>query len=106
MKAALNTIDAAIKRLVTPVTMFIAAALLSKGLDKPDANPSVIKFLMGLLALWALVYMFFSAWQALKEFQEQGIGKIRMAFISLSFLLVYIVLFFSALKMGLDKLGG
>lgn len=104
MKPILDTIDSAIKRLVSPVTMLAAAALLSKGLDKPDANIIVIKALMVILALWAVGYAFASTLQAIREFESSGIGKIKAAFMSSSFILVYFVLFVAAIKLGLDKI--
>lgn len=63
MKPMLDTIDGAIKCLVTPVTMLVAAALLSRGLDIPDANPTAVKAIMVLLSLWAFGYMTASALQ-------------------------------------------
>ena len=104
MKVVLDTIYSAIKRLVTPVTMLAAAALLGKGLEKPDSSSITIKSLMILLALWALGYMVLSIAQAVKVFQDAGLGNMRLSFMSTSFILVYIVLFVAAVKFGVDKI--
>ncbi|EGG92943.1 hypothetical protein IMCC1989_2102 [gamma proteobacterium IMCC1989] len=104
MENILKTIDTAIKRLVSPVTMLVAAALLSKGLDKPEASPATIKSLMVLLGIWAVGYMVLSATQAIKEFEAANINGYKKWFLSTSFILVYFVLCISAIKLGFDKL--
>ena len=92
MTEVLDIIDKAIKRLVAPAAMLVAAELLSRGMDKADANPVLIKFTMAVLALWALGYMVFSAKEAMQAFDEANIGKYKNALLSTSFLIVYFVL--------------
>ncbi|MDF1724763.1 MAG: hypothetical protein P1U59_09570 [Alcanivorax sp.] len=104
MKDVLNTIDAAIKRLVAPTAMLIAATLLSNGLNRPDSNPHIIQGVMALMGLFAFGYMAASAIVAIKEFDELGISFWKKGLFSLSFILVYLVLFVTAIYMGLNKL--
>jgi threonine/homoserine/homoserine lactone efflux protein len=103
MKEILGIIDEAIKRLVTPVAMLVAAALISQGLKTKDSSHSAIYFLMIVLVVWAAVYALMSILVAINELQKTGIGNIRMAVISSSFILVYFVLFCASLRIGLDK---
>ncbi|WP_257977401.1 hypothetical protein [Vibrio parahaemolyticus] len=104
MTEVLDIIDKAIKRLVAPAAMLVAAELLSRGMDKADANPVLIKFTMAVLALWALGYMVFSAKEAMQAFDEANIGKYKNALLSTSFLIVYFVLAAAAIRLGFDKI--
>lgn len=100
----LDIIDRAIKRLVAPVAMFVAAALIGKGLDNPTANEIVIKSVMVLLSLFAFWYMLLSAKEAFEDFSETGIGVVKSVIFTSSFLLVYAVLAFAAVYMGIGKI--
>ncbi|ELK7892148.1 hypothetical protein RVZ07_004434, partial [Vibrio parahaemolyticus] len=51
VKQILDSIDQAIKRLVSPVAMLVGAALLGNGLDKPETSEFGIYFLMILLSV-------------------------------------------------------
>ncbi|WP_241814701.1 hypothetical protein, partial [Vibrio cyclitrophicus] len=104
MTKVLDIIDKAIKRLVAPAAMLVAAELMSRGLDKPDADSNFIKFTMAVLGLWALGYMVFSAKEAMQAFDEANIGKYKKALLSSSFLLVYFVLAIAAIRLGFDKI--
>lgn len=104
MKEILDIIDSAIKRLVSPTAMLVGAALLSRGLDKPESSPPVIVGLMSLLALCALSYLVASAAVAVKEFDDLGMGAWKKGVFSLSFILVYFVLFVSAIYFGVTKI--
>ncbi|CCN84525.1 hypothetical protein VIBNISFn27_500003 [Vibrio nigripulchritudo SFn27] len=104
MTEILDIIDKAIKRLVAPAAMFVAAELLSRGMDKPDAEPNFIKFVMTVLGIWAIGYMVFSAKEAMRAFDEAKIGKYKSALLSTSFLLVYSILAVAAIKLGLGKI--
>lgn len=103
MKKILEIIDGAVKRLVTPVAMLVAAGLLSKGLEKQDTNHLVIFFLISILILWALGYIFMSVAVAVKELEQEGMSKIMAVMLGVSFVLVYLVLFLVALNFGLEK---
>ncbi|MEI8608354.1 hypothetical protein P4S70_04500 [Enterovibrio sp. Hal110] len=104
MTKVLDIIDKAIKRLVAPAAMLVAAELLSRGMDKADSNPVLIKFTMAVLALWALGYMVFSAKEAMQAFDEANIGKYKNVLLSTSFLIVYFVLAAAAIRLGFDKI--
>ncbi|WP_416398909.1 hypothetical protein [Allohahella sp. A8] len=104
MKKVLDIIDSALKRLLAPVSMLVAAGLLSRGLENPDASPFTIKLLMSLLGLWAFGYMALSAVVALKEFEDAGFGKVKSFIFGSSFLLVYLLLFVAAIRLGFDKI--
>ncbi|PNF81124.1 hypothetical protein CXK92_12745 [Stutzerimonas stutzeri] len=104
MKKLLEVIDGAVKRLVTPVAMLVAAGLLSKGLSNKDASYLVVSFLIVVLALWALGYMVLSVIVAIKELEQEGVSKVAAAMLGTSFILVYMVLFLVALNFGLGKL--
>ncbi|MEK0276826.1 hypothetical protein WM009_21400 [Vibrio vulnificus] len=104
MTRILDIIDRAIKRLVAPVAMFVAAALIGKGLDNPTANEIVIKSVMVLLSLFAFWYMLLSAKEAFEDFSETGIGVVKSVIFTSSFLLVYAVLAFAAVYMGIGKI--
>ena len=104
MKKVLEIIDSAVKRLVTPVSMLVAAGLLSRGLEEPGVSPLTVKLLMSFLGLWAFGYMALSAVVAIKEFEEEGLGKAKSFVFGSSFMLVYLVLFVAAIKLGFDKI--
>ncbi|WP_254618174.1 MULTISPECIES: hypothetical protein [Vibrio] len=100
----LNIVDKAIKRLVAPVAMFLAAGLISKGLGSPDSNEIVIKSVMVLLSLSAFTYMIFSFKEACEAFCDTRSSALKSVIFIFSFLLVYAVLAFSAIYMGFDKI--
>ncbi|ELB2137388.1 hypothetical protein [Vibrio parahaemolyticus] len=104
MTEVLDIIDKAIKRLVAPAAMLVAAELLSRGMDKADASPMLIKFTIAVLGLWALGFMVFSAKEAMQAFDDANIGKYKNALLSTSFLLVYFVLAAAAIRLGFEKI--
>ena len=103
MKRMLEIIDGAVKRLVTPVAMLVAAGMLSNGLEKQDASQFVVIILMALLVLWALGYTAVSVAVAIGEFEREGISKTMSVMLGTSFILVYLVLFVVALKFGFER---
>ena len=104
MKEVLDTIDSAIKRLVSPTAMLVAAALLTRGLDQPGSNTFVIHGLIFLLVVYAFGYLAFSAAVAIKEFDELGLRFWQKGVFGLSFMLLYLVLFIAAIYFGLGKI--
>ncbi|MFW1535806.1 hypothetical protein ACEV8P_22515 [Vibrio parahaemolyticus] len=104
MTDILDIIDKAIKRLVAPVAMFVAAALISKGIDSPTANEFVIKLVMALLSIFAFLYMVFSLKEAFDAFSDTKIGVVKSLIFTSSFLLVYAVLGLAAVYMGIGKI--
>ncbi len=104
MDEILTTIDKAIKRLVAPTAMVVAAALLSKGLNQSDRDLIAIKMYLWLLIGSSFLFMLGSTISALNEFEKAGIGIIRRSVLSLSFVLVYLVLFFAGMAIALGKL--
>ncbi|MEZ9656096.1 hypothetical protein AB4277_15710 [Vibrio splendidus] len=104
MTEVLDIIDKAIKRLVAPAAMLVAAELLSRAMDNADADPLFIKFTIAVLGLWAIGYMVISAKEAMQAFDSANIGKYKNALLSTSFLLVYFVLAAAAIRLGLEKI--
>ncbi len=104
MEEVLDNIDKAIKRLIPPTTMVAATGVLAKGMANPGVDEWVIKLLIYLLLLSALIYMMGSVRQALLKFEQLGIGTIQKFILSLSFLLVYIVLFLVGISIAFGKL--
>lgn len=104
LKSTLDTIDGAIKKLVTPTAMIVATAIMSKGLNQPQSNDLLIKGVMWLLVLWAIGFMIASGFQALKEFEASGINLFLRFVLSTSFFLVYLVLFIVAIFLALGKI--
>ncbi|MCL1074831.1 hypothetical protein [Shewanella dokdonensis] len=106
LKAGLDIFDLAIKRLVVPVTMLVAAAVVSFGLKAPDSNHLLIYFFMLLLTFFAVGYGLCSAFEAGKAINELTISTINKFGLTLCFWLIYLMLFYSAIRLGLDKLSG
>ncbi|CAK3350553.1 conserved hypothetical protein [Vibrio crassostreae] len=104
MTEVLDIIDKAIKRLVAPAAMLVAAELLSRAMDNADADPLFIKFTIAVLGLWAIGYMVISAKEAMQAFDRANIGKYKNALLSTSFLLVYFVLAAAAIRLGFEKI--
>ncbi|MEA5295183.1 hypothetical protein [Vibrio parahaemolyticus] len=108
IKQILDLIDQAVKRLVPPVVMFVAAALLVKGLSNPEANQYLFYFLIILLCIGAIGYLFLSGYEAIQTLKKLPIKQWQMAIISFHFhfhfILVYVVLVVAAMKFGLDKI--
>ena len=104
MKEVLDTIDSARNRRVSPTAMLVAAALLTRGLDKPGSNTFVIHGLIFLLVVYAFGYLAFSAAVAIKEFDELGLRFWQKGVFGLSFMLLYLVLFVAAIYFGLGKI--
>ncbi|WP_156836625.1 hypothetical protein [Marinobacter daepoensis] len=71
----LETIDSAIKRLVSTTAMLVAAVLLTRGLGKPDTNVCILYGLIVLLVISAFVYLAASAMVAIRELEEM---KLRL----------------------------
>jgi hypothetical protein len=105
MKKVLDAVDSAIKRLVSPTAMIVAAAILAEGSKSENASPLVIKALVWLLSLFALGYLIFSCREAFKEIEASGYSKITTGFISLAFMLVYFVLILVGIRFGISKIG-
>ena len=103
MSEVLDIIDKAIKRLLPPVAMLVAAALLSKGLHTPDSNELVIKSLMALLVIYAFLYMLASTCEAIRSMVKANFSNLYAALICSSFILVYFVLFVAAIRLGFEK---
>ncbi|EJG0029016.1 hypothetical protein U2G59_004649 [Vibrio alginolyticus] len=104
IKQILDLIDQAVKRLVSPVAMFVAAGLLVKGLSNPEANQYLFYFLIILLCIGAIGYLFLSGYEAIQTLKKLPIKQWQMAIISFHFILVYVVLVVAAMKFGLDKI--
>ncbi|ELB2122231.1 hypothetical protein P3394_23320 [Vibrio parahaemolyticus] len=104
VKQILDSIDQAIKRLVSPVAMLVGAALLGNGLDKPETSEFGIYFLMILLSVGAVGYMFFSGREAINTFKELPISRWKVAILAVYFMLICLVLCVAAVKLGFDKL--
>ncbi|MCL1075987.1 hypothetical protein [Shewanella dokdonensis] len=105
LKAGLDIFELSIKRLVVPVTMLIAAALLSNGLSKPGSNYLLIYFYMIFLGGFAIGYGVFSGLEAMKAIDKLSITKVKRGLLGISFMLIYVVLFLTSIKLGFDKLG-
>ena len=104
VKQILDSIDQAIKRLVSSVAMLVGAALLGNGLDKPETSEFGIYFLMILLSVGAVGYMFFSGREAINTFIELSISRWKVAILAVYFMLIYLVLCIAAVRLGFDKL--
>ena len=105
MKMILESIDSAIKRLVSPTAMIVAAAVLAEGMNKDESNQIVIQSLVWVLSLFAFGYMIASYKVAFKEIEDSGHSKLTTGIISLAFMLVYFVLILVGIKFGIDKVG-
>ncbi|GAB2933928.1 hypothetical protein [Rheinheimera gaetbuli] len=105
MKQILDAIDGAIKRLVSPTAMIVAAALLAQGSKGDGATPFIIKVLIWILSIFALGYLILSYLVAFKEIEASGYSKLKTGFISLAFMLVYFVLVLAGIRFGIDKIG-
>lgn len=103
MKEILETIDSAIKRLVSPTAMLLAAALLTRGFDKPSSNYYIIYGLIVLLVVSAFCYLAASTMVAIKDFDELGLRLWQKVALGLSFVLVYFVLYSAAIYFGFSK---
>ncbi|EGQ8471152.1 TPA: hypothetical protein ACPJ1D_000267 [Vibrio alginolyticus] len=104
VKELLDSIDQAIKRLVSPVAMLVGAALLGNGIGKPQANEFVIHFLMVLLSVGALGYMILSGKEAIATFKKLTISNWKYGLLTIYFILIYFVLCVVAIHLGFDKL--
>ncbi len=104
MEEILDNIDKAIKRLVSPTAMVVAAGVLAKGIVNPRVDELAIKMLIYLLLASALLFMASSGYQALRKFETLGVGVFRRFVLSLSFLLVYGVLFLVGIAIAFGKL--
>ena len=104
LKEILDTIDSAVKKLVAPTAMVVAAAVISKGLKQPESSEMLIKGTMWFLVAWAFIYMFSSAVVALREFEKTGLPFIRSFLLGTSFFVIYIVLFIVGIFVALGKI--
>jgi hypothetical protein len=104
MTEVLDIIDRAIKRLVAPAAMIVAAELLYRGAQNSEAEEWWVILNIWLLGIWAIGYMVMSAKEAMTSFDNANIGKFKNLFLSTSFMLVYIVLAFAAIRLGFDKI--
>ncbi len=104
MDDVLKIIDSAIKRLVSPVAMLVAAALLLRGMNNPGSSELTIIFISSVLVLWALAFTVISTVVAVREFDSVGVSKPVAYFLSSSFVLVYFVMFVAAIRLGFDKI--
>ncbi|MBR9857733.1 MAG: hypothetical protein GYB38_08490 [Gammaproteobacteria bacterium] len=104
MKLILDSIDQAIKRLVSPVAMLVGAALLGNGLDKPEVNEIAISLIMVLLGVGAVGYMFSSGVEVVHKFNELPISRWKILTLTVGFILIYLVLCIAAVRLGFDKL--
>lgn len=104
MEEFLKAVDESIKRLITPVTVIIAASFLLKGLNKPESDDVLIYSLFGLLSLWAFAYTLISAEVAIRKIYAATEVKFFAFIVCLSFLPVYIILIVAAIWLGFSKI--
>ena len=93
MEEILDTIDKAIKRMVAPTAMIIAAAILLKASSGYGVTPKSLVIYASVLVFMAFLYMCGSCYVALKRFKDAGINTFNRLILSISFVAVYIVLF-------------
>ena len=105
MEAILEAFDKAIKRLVTPVAMLIAAALLMKGAGQNEAYANVTYVMIILLCFGALFYAVLSFMLTIEKLREADLPLFSKLVISAWFGPIYVVLGVAALKLSFDKLG-
>ena len=99
----LNAFDASIKRLITPTTFLVAAAVISRGLDNPDSNPLVIYTLVSCLFLFSIGYFIFSV-GIIAEIIEQVVKhKVGVVIGGTIYIIMYFVVFVVAIMLGLSK---
>ena len=100
----LNVFDSSLKRLVTPTAFLVAAALLSRGLDKPETNQTLIHILVGALTLFSTLYFIFSVGLVAKKLEEIVKHKLGALVAGTIYILLYIIVFLAAIIMGLSKI--
>lgn len=104
MKEGLDVVDSAIKRLVTPISIFVAAAIFFNAYGKENVSFYSNTFILIILGVWIAGYMILSIKVAFDDFEKIKIGNIRKAFLGATFILVYGILFMVGAKLGIDKL--
>ena len=104
MEKLLDEIDKAIKRLVTPTALFIAAILIADNLGQTNANRNFIYTIFGILIVIAVLYMVASFVAATDKFEFLNKYTFTGLLVFLVSFFIYSTLAYSAIYIGLSKL--
>ncbi|WP_420935916.1 hypothetical protein ACOJR9_08900 [Alteromonas sp. A081] len=103
MEEMIEAIDKAIKRLVAPVSMLIAAAILNYSPEGEEPKSNFIVFVVYVLGFSALTFVVCSGCLAWKEIRKSNSKGYISGAVALAFSLVYFILFLTAIRLGFDK---
>ncbi len=99
----LDAVDASIKRLVTPTTFLVAAAVLGNGLQNIEGSAAFSIFVIATLVVISGLYFLFSVGVFIHKMEEAGVKKGWVFLTAIPYLWAYIVVFLVALRFGLEN---